>query len=118
MSLMLRNLFRLHRLMDEATDGTGGGGGGAGDITIDMDSAVDEIGGALGLDEKPGQGDDELGSATPPGEKKPATPPTDEKPEIKAAREAREKAAAATAKAAALKDPVQKAKLSRTPKRR
>lgn len=108
MSLMLRNLFLLHRLMDEATDG---GGGGAGDLTIDIDKASDDIGGALGLGDKDEQGDNDLGSATPPKEKTPATPPTDEKPEVKAAREAREKAVAATAKQAALKDPVQRAKL-------
>lgn len=104
MSLMLRNMFRLHRLMDEASE-TGDLGGGGGDITLDIDKASDQLGADLGLSVDDAL-DDDLDTATPSGEKKPGAAPSQETPEVKAAREARERAVAAAtpeAKAARLK---------------
>lgn len=98
MNMLLRNLFHLHRLMDEVTEGTGGGGGDTPNLTVDIEAASDAIGADLGLNE--GEGTDDLldGSATPPeGGKKESLPNDD------AGKLAREKAAAAVKTAAEAK---------------
>lgn len=90
MSLQLRNLFNLHRLMEEHVEGATGGTGGDVDLSVDVDAASDAIGADLGLND--GEGTSELldGSATPPDKVK-----SEPSPQEKAAAEAREKAAAA-----------------------
>lgn len=99
MSLHLKYLFNLHRLCDEVSSDTGISGGGASggesDLNVNIDAASDAIGSDLGLNDK-GEGTDDLdlGSATPPGDKKPAAP-ADETAEAKSAREAKERALAA-----------------------
>lgn len=99
--MLLRNLFNLHRLMDEANPDSGSTGGGGTDIVIDIDKASDAIGADLGLNE--GAGTDDLldgSSATPPKKDETVLAPTDEAGKKaaaeKAGKEAAEKAAAVT----------------------
>lgn len=99
--MLLKLLFNQFRLQDEVVADTGnaGGGGNTPDLHIDIDKASDAIGLDLGLgdpDKGAGADDEDLGSATPPKDKKEALAPQND-----AAKEAREKAAKATADAAA-----------------